>query len=229
MWRVGVCICLTLQLTLSRYPTKLQSSAKDTYLSDIMEVGDNLIPRTIEEQVSQFNTLLLTHISVMDSNVGPLHLTLDNGTTCSYIEIHRAIDRGYNINPNMQSSQSGDGKIDIPLYRNYYQLHFHAIVTKNLHFLAIGGTTFICCNVKQDFQHNQLSLLGYLWNLPTSQREAFLPISKSACNIHNNTLSPAYPIPIPHFYNTVNTTPYYNTVHHTLPDKQILVKANNPL
>jgi len=34
------------------------------YLSEVMEVGDNLIPgtETIEEMVSQFNTILLTHL-----------------------------------------------------------------------------------------------------------------------------------------------------------------------
>ena len=56
----------------------------------------------------------------------------------------------------------------------------------------IGGTTFIKDNkIKQDFVHNQISLLGNKCTVPTTQCEAPLPIvqhiSTSLNTLHTNT------------------------------------------
>ena len=52
------------------------------------------------------------------------------------------------------------GEIDVCLYRKDHKLRFRAIVAQNLHCPVIGGTTFIKDNnIKQDFVHNQISLL----------------------------------------------------------------------
>merc|ERR1712041_14744 len=70
------------------------------------------------------------------------------------------------------------GEIDIPLYRNEHKLRFRAIVAQHLHCPVIGGTTFIKDNnIKQDFVNNQITLLGNKCTVPSTQREALLPIS----------------------------------------------------
>ena len=75
------------------------------------------------------------------------------------------------------------GQIDVPLYRNEHKLRYQAIVTENLHCPAIGGTTFLVDNnIKQDFQHNQVSLLGNKSTVPITHKEALMPIS----NLYTN-------------------------------------------
>ena len=133
-------------------------------------------------------------LSLTDSNNKPIHLELNNSATYSYILLQDAINRGFHINPNSQSSQLGDGvtmikscgEIDDHLHRNDNKLRFRAIVVQNLHYHVIGETTFVRDNnIKQDFVHNQISLLGRKCIVPSTQREALLPISQHNNTIHN--------------------------------------------
>ena len=50
----------------------------------------------------------------------------------------------------------------------------------------IGGTTFIKDNnIKQDFVHNQITLLGNKCTVPATQREALLPVADGINTILN--------------------------------------------
>ena len=192
-------------------PSRQQFSSLEAYPQEVLEAGDHIIPgnEIDTNQVCtdyQHNTITnnagLAHIepvpaqilSLTDDNNKPIHIELDNGATCSYIIRQEAIDRGYNIYPNTQASQLGDGitmiescgEIDVCLYRKDHKLRFRAIVAQNLHCPVIGGTTFIKDNnIKQDFVHNQISLLGNKCTVPSTQREALLPIAQHIGTNHN--------------------------------------------
>jgi len=193
-------------------PSRPQFSSFETFPLEVIETGDHLTPsqeNALEQVLEQVLRILqnynlpkypgLAHIepvpaqilSLLDSNGIAIHLELDNGATCSYIQLREAIKRGFNIYPNNQSSQLGDGvtmikscgQVDVNLYRNSHKLRFRAIVARNLHCPVIGGTTFIKDNnIKQDFVCNQISLLGNRCTVPSTQREALLPIAQ-----YNNT------------------------------------------
>ena len=194
-------------------PSRLQFNSIESYPEEVVEVGDHTYSTQELEQVYDqdygerpsetfFNHAGLAHIepvpaqilSLTDGNNLPIHVELDNGATSSYIVLNEAINRGYIINPNSQSSQLGDGvtiikscgEIDVTFYRNSHKLRFRAIVARNLHCPVIGGTTFIKDNnIKQDFVHNQISLLGNKCIVPSTRREALLPISQHHNTIHN--------------------------------------------
>ena len=134
--------------------------------------------------------------------------------------MQEAIKRGSNINPNSQTSQLGDGvtiikscgEVDVSLYRNAHKLRFRAIVAQHLHYPVIGGTTFIRDNnITQNFVHNQISLLGNKCTVPSTQREALLPITQQLNSQHTaQYLVPSSPELAryqPHNH-TTHTTPY---------------------
>ena len=77
-------------------------------------------------------------------------------------------------------------EIYVYLYRNDNKLRFWAIVAQHLHYPVIGGTKFERDNnIKQDFVHNQISLLGNKCTVPSTQREALLPIAQHISTSHN--------------------------------------------
>ena len=68
----------------------------------------------------------------------------------------------------------------------------------NLHCPAIGGTTFLVDNnIKQDFQHNQVSLLGNKSTVPSTHKEALMPISNQYTHAQHNSI---------HTHNTQTST-----------------------
>ena len=184
----------------------------DPYPQEVIEIRDHIIPgnEVSTDQVCNgqhnnvtYNNAGLAHIepvpaqilSLTDGSNKPIHIELDNGATCSYILVQEAIDCGFNICPNAQASQSGDGitminscgEIDVYLYRNDHKLRFRAIMAQNLHCPVIGGTMFIKDNnIKQDFVHNQISLLRNKCTVP-STHEALLPIAQHI-NTNLNTI-----------------------------------------
>ena len=92
-----------------------------TYPQEVLDVGDHIIPEN-EVSNSQTNSTLtnntgLAHIehvpaqilSLTDSANRPMHIELDNGATFNYIIMQEATDGGFNIYPNSQASQIGDG------------------------------------------------------------------------------------------------------------------------
>ena len=156
-----------------------QFSSLEAYPLEVTESGDHIIPGYETEdqghstQFPQYtnNIAGLNHIdpvpvqilSLTDANNQPIHLELDNGATCSYISLQEAIKRGFNISPNSQTSQLGDGvtiikscgEVYASLYRNAHKLRFRAIVAQHLHYPVIGGTIFVRDNnIKQDFVQN---------------------------------------------------------------------------
>ena len=192
-------------------PSRQQFGSMEPYPLEVLEAEDHIVPGTEDNTDQVWNSLHLKNteynaglahiepvpaqiLSMKDSNSVPIHLELDNGATCSYITLKEAISRGYKIYPNSQASQLGDGvtmikscgEIDIPLYRNEHKLRFRAIVAQHLHCPVIGGTTFIKDNnIKQDFVNNQITLLGNKCTVPSTQREALLPVATT-----NNQLTP---------------------------------------
>ena len=190
---------LTHTTTSTNCPSRQQISSMETYPQEVLDVGDHIIPEN-EVSNSQTNSTLtnnagLAHIehvpaqilSLTESVNRPMHIELNNGATCSYIIMQEATDGGFNIYPNSQASQLGDGitmikscgEIDVLLYKNDHERGFRAIVAQSLHCPVIGGTTFIKDNnIKQDFVHNQIYLLGNKCTVPSMQREALLPIAK---------------------------------------------------
>ena len=128
------------------------------------------------------------------------------------------------------------GEIDVCLYRNDHKLRFRAIVAQNLHCPVIGGTTFIKDNnIKQDFVHNQISLLGNKCTILSTQREALLPIAQHNSTNHNTIHTHKYTHqlhssrPLPHLdevdRGATNTT--HTQLHNTTT--QPLAKPTNPL
>ena len=124
-------------------------------------------------------------LSAADSDGRPIHIELDSATTVSYITLAEATKRRYHIKPNNQVSHLGDGltplkscgEIDVTIYRNDHPLRFRALVTRHLHCPAIGGTTFLQDNnIKQDFSNNIIHLLGNTCIVPSTRREALLPV-----------------------------------------------------
>ena len=104
------------------------------------------------------------------------------------------------------------------LYRKDHKLRFRAIVAQNLHCPVIGGTTFIKDNnIKQDFVHNQISLLGNKCTVPSTQREALLPIAQHISTNHNTIHTHKHHTHQLHSSTTNNTT------------TQPLAKTVNPL
>merc|ERR1712115_393779 len=141
-------------------PSHQQFSSMESYPQEVLETGDHIIP---ENEVSNNqnnnntnNNAGLAHIEpvpaqilfLTDSTNKPIHIELDNGATCSYIIMQETIDCGFDIYPNTQASQLGDGitmiklcgEINVCLYRNDYKLRFRAIMAQNLHCPVIGGT-----------------------------------------------------------------------------------------
>ena len=124
-------------------------------------------------------------LSAADSNGRPLHIELDSAATVSYITLAEATKRHFPIKSNNQVSHLGDGltslkscgEIDVTIYRNEHPLRFRALVAQHLHCTAIGGTTFIKDNnIKQDFSNNIIHLLGNTCIVPSTRREALLPV-----------------------------------------------------
>ena len=221
----------------------------EPYPLEVLEAEDHIIPGTEDNTDQVWNSQYLKYtesnaglahiepvpaqiLSMKDSNNVPIHLELDNGATCSYITLKEAISRGYKIYPNSQASQLGDGvtmikscgEIDIPLYRNEHKLRFRAIVAQHLHCPVIGGTTFIKDNnIKQDFVNNQITLLGNKCTVPSTQREALLPISTT-----HNHLTPTclYSTTLGH---TQTTQPLANTQHSliSIKAKRILLPGDS--
>ena len=81
------------------------------------ELAQDHVPMLQQNNSSYLNAgLELAHIepvsvqilSLTDCNNQPFHLELDNGATCSYILLQEAINCGFHIDPNSQSSQLGD-------------------------------------------------------------------------------------------------------------------------
>ena len=92
---------------------------------------------------------------------------MDSGATVSYAKLSTVLSHGFVIKPNSQLSNLADGKtkmpsageIDITLYRNNWQVRFHAIVTKELHCDFVAGNNFIKENsIIQDFKNKTITV-----------------------------------------------------------------------
>ena len=113
------------------------------------------------------------------------------------------------------------GEIDIILYRNEHLLRFRAPVAQHLYCTAIGGTTFIKDNnIKQDFNNNIINLLDNTCIIPSTRKEAILPVlqmSAALCLHCVNLQMSAANIPSKVQYGTVHRLTGNSTVH-TIPN-----------
>ena len=176
-------------------------------------------------------------LSVANSNDWPLHIELDSMATVSYIALAEAKNCRYKIKPNNQISHLGDGltplksygEINVILYRNKHLLRFRALVAQHLHYTAIGGTTFIWDNnIKQEFNNNIIHLLGNTCIVPSTRREAILPVlqmSAVPCLHCSNLQMPTTHLPETkqHTTNssTIPSTVQYGTAHNSTSNNTV--------
>ena len=198
----GKSVYLSHNQTDSRCPIRVQLNAltDETYLYEVLE---NENAQVCSDNMQQTNCYLAglrstrpvaaQILSAVDSNNRPISIELDSAATLSFITLKEALDRNYKILPNNQVSQLGDGittlksygEIDIYIYRNENKLRFRALVAKNLHCPAIGGTNFIRENdIRQDFTNNLISMLGNKCTVPSTSKEAIMPVTKIASAQH---------------------------------------------
>ena len=123
------------------------------------------------------------------------------------------------------------GEVDVCLYRNDHKLKFRAIIAQNLYCPVIGGTTFTKDNIiKQDFIHNQISLLGNKCTVPATHREALLPItqrvSTSLNTIHTNKSTHQQHNAVKLLRNTNNLLVSIKSRKIILPGDQLTIKTD---
>jgi hypothetical protein len=104
-------------------------------------------------------------LTVFTEDQQAFHIELDSNATVNYITQDAAKHFNFKICPNSQLSILADGVTKLPavgeihekFFRNDWTVQFSAIVVKQLHTAAIGGTVFL-----RDNQIKQLARLAQL-------------------------------------------------------------------
>jgi hypothetical protein len=155
-------------------------------------------------------------LTVFTADHQPVHIELDSNATVNYIKLDAAKHFNFKICPNSQLSILADvitklpavGEIHETFFRNDWSVKFSAIVVKNLHTAAIGGTVFLRDNnIKQDFSKNTIQV-HTKYTVSSTSPAMIAPIQpyNHLCKINaNKTLLPHqdFTILVPHENNTV--------------------------
>ena len=147
-------------------------------------------------------------LTVFTPSTEPFHIELDSNATVNYIKLEAAVHFKFKIKPNSQLSLLADGITKLPaigeihetFFRNDWQVQFNAIVVKNLHTQAIGGTVFLKNNnIQQDFGKNTINIQKK-YTVSSTSPALILPIQphNHLCTISTcKTLLPGQQISIP--------------------------------